>query len=163
MKLYLMQHGESRPEQEDAARPLTDRGRAEVQRVARAAARLDLGIVQEIHSSKLRARQTAEIVAACLEPPPALVEMSDFGPNDDPRIAAEAVPSGPRLVVGHLPHLSRLASLLILGDADRGVVAFRMGGLVCLAHGDNAWRFAWALTPSSSAIRLAQEPRRRRC
>jgi len=75
MKLYLMQHGEARPEQEDPARPLTDRGRAEVERVARAAARLDLGIAQVIHSGKLRARQTAEIVAACLEPAPALGEM----------------------------------------------------------------------------------------
>ena len=96
MKLYLMQHGEARPEQDDPARPLTDRGRAEVKRVARAAGRLDLGIAQVVHSGKLRARQTAEIVAACLEPPPALGEMSGLGPNDDPRIAAEAVavPSG---------------------------------------------------------------------
>jgi phosphohistidine phosphatase len=149
MKLYLMQHGEARPEQEDPARPLTDRGRADVERVARAAARLDLGIAQVIHSGKLRARQTAEIVATCLEPAPALGEMSGLGPNDDPRIAAEAVamPSGHRLLVGHLPHLSRLASLLILGDGDRGVVAFRMAGLVCLAHGEDGWRLAWALTP----------------
>jgi len=149
MKLYMMQHGEARPEQDDPARPLTDRGRAEVERVARAAARLDLGIAQVVHSGKLRARQTAEIVAACLEPAPALGEMSGLGPNDDPRIAAEAVavPSGPRLLVGHLPHLSRLASLLILGDGDRGVVAFRMGGLVCLSHGEGGWRLAWALTP----------------
>ncbi len=149
IQLYLMQHGEARPEQEDPARPLTDRGRAEVERIARAAARLDLGLVQLFHSGKLRARQTAEIVAACLEPPPALAEMSGLGPNDDPRIAAEtvAVPSGPRLFVGHLPHLSRLASQLILGDRDREVVAFRMGGLICLSHGEDGWRLAWALPP----------------
>lgn len=149
MKLYLMQHGEARPEREDPARPLTDRGRAEVERVARAAARLDLGIAEVIHSGKLRAQQTAEIVATCLEPPPALGEMSGLGPNDDPRIAAEtaAVPSGPRVLVGHLPHLGRLASLLILGDGGRGVIDFRMGGLVCLSHGEDGWRLAWALIP----------------
>jgi phosphohistidine phosphatase len=149
MKLYLMQHGEARPEQEDPARPLTDRGRTEVERVARAAARLELGITQVVHSGKLRARQTAEIVAACLEPPPALGEMSGLGPNDEPRIAAEEVGvlSAPRLLVGHLPHLGRLASVLILGDGDRGFVAFRMGGLVCLARGEDGWRLAWALTP----------------
>jgi phosphohistidine phosphatase len=144
-----MRHGEAAPEQDDPARPLTSRGRAEVERVARAAARLDLGIVQVVHSGKLRAQQTAEIVATCLEPRPALVEMRGLGPNDDPRIAAEAVaaPSGPRLVVGHLPHLGRLASLLILGESERGVIAFRMAGLVCLAHADNGWRVAWALVP----------------
>jgi phosphohistidine phosphatase len=149
MKLFLMQHGEARPEAEDPARPLTNRGRAEVERVARAAARLDLGIVEVLHSGKLRARQTAEIVGSRLEPRPAIAEMSGLGPNDDPRIAAEAVtaPPGPRLLVGHLPHLGRLASQLVLGDREKGIVAFRMGGLVCLSRGEDGWRLAWALTP----------------
>lgn len=147
--LYLMQHGEAMAEQEDPARPLTDLGRGHVERVARAAGRIGLGIEQVVHSGKLRARQTAEIVVACLEPAPAFTEMSGLGPNDDPRIAAEAVGASPepRLLVGHLPHLSRLASLLILGDAGKGIVAFRMGGLVCLAKSDDGWRVAWALTP----------------
>ena len=35
MKLYLMQHGEAQPEEQDPARPLTDRGRAEVEPVVR--------------------------------------------------------------------------------------------------------------------------------
>ena len=149
MQLYLMQHGEARPEQEDPARPLTERGRADVARVARAVARLDLGIVRVAHSGKLRARQTAEVFASLLEPPPALEEMSGLGPTDDPRIAAEAVgaASGPMMFVGHLPHLSRLASLLILGDEGEAVVAFRMAGLVCLTHGEDGWRLAWALVP----------------
>jgi phosphohistidine phosphatase len=149
MPLYLMQHGEARPEQEDPARPLTERGRAEVARVARAVAGRKLGIVQVAHSGKLRARQTAEIVASLLSPTPAVEEMRGLGPNDDPRVAAEAVKEAaePRLVVGHLPHLSRLASLLVVGDADKAVVAFRMAGLVCLSHGEDGWRLAWAIVP----------------
>jgi phosphohistidine phosphatase len=149
MKLYLMQHGEARPEQEDPARPLTERGRAEVERVARAAARLDLGIAAVAHSGKLRARQTAETVASLLEPSPELVEVSGLGPNTDPHIAAEVLTavSRPHLLVGHLPHLSRLASLLILDNPDAAVVAFRMAGLVCLSRGEEGWRLAWALVP----------------
>jgi phosphohistidine phosphatase len=149
MQLYLMQHGEARPEQEDPARPLTERGRAEVARVARAVAGLDLDIAQVVHSGKLRARQTAEVFASLLKPPPVLDEMTGLGPNDDPHIAAEAVESasGPLMLVGHLPHLSRLASLLILGEADVTVVAFRMAGLVCLTHGEEGWRLAWVLVP----------------
>src|SRR2546428_93481 len=42
MELFLVQHGDARPEQEDAARPLSERGRKDVERVAHAAARLDL-------------------------------------------------------------------------------------------------------------------------
>src|SRR5262245_36457542 len=127
MLLYLMQHGEARPEAEDPARPLTERGRAEAERVARAVAGRYLGIVQVAHSGKLRARQTAEIVASILVPTPAVEETAGLGPNDDPRIAAQAVERepAPRLIVGHLPHLSRLASLLIVGDEPRAVVAFR--------------------------------------
>jgi phosphohistidine phosphatase len=158
MKLYLMQHGEARPEEEDPARPLTDRGRGEVERVARAAARLELGIVQVAHSGKLRGRQTAEIVASLLEPPPSLGEMDGLGPKDDPRTAAQAVAaaSGPQLLVGHLPHLSRLASLLILSNEDAPVVAFRMAGLVCLSGGEDGWRLAWALVPEM--IREKHQP-----
>ncbi len=149
MHIYLMQHGEARPEQEDPARALTDRGRAEVARVTRAVAGRNLGIAQIAHSGKLRARQTAEIVASLLSPTPPVEEMSGLGPNDDPRVAVEALKaaSGPRLIVGHLPHLSRLASLLLVGDPEKPVVAFRMAGLVCLTHGEDGWRLAWAVVP----------------
>jgi hypothetical protein len=40
-----------------------------------------------------------------------------------------------------------LASLLIIGNPDAAVVAFRMAGLVCLSKGDEGWRLAWALVP----------------
>ena len=53
MDLYLVQHGEARPESEDPARPLSERGRQEVACVARAAARLGLGIGVIQHSGKL--------------------------------------------------------------------------------------------------------------
>jgi phosphohistidine phosphatase len=149
MNLYLMQHGEARSEQDDPARPLTERGRTEVSLVTRAVAGRKLGIAHVAHSGKLRARQTAEIVASLLSPTPALEEMPGIGPNDDPHVAAEAVKaaSKPLLIVGHLPHLSRLASLLVVGDADKGVVAFRMAGLVCLAQAEGDWRLVWAVAP----------------
>jgi phosphohistidine phosphatase len=149
MPLYLMQHGEARPEAEDPTRPLTERGRADVARVARAMAGRRLGIVRVLHSGKLRARQTAEIVASVLEPSPVVEETSGLAPNDNPLIVAQAVQdtAGARLLVGHLPQLSRLASLLILGEPDRAVVAFRNAGLVCLSRGEEGWRLAWALVP----------------
>ena len=56
MQAYLMQHSEAKAEAEDPARPLTDRGRAEVQRVARRAALLGLPVAEIRHLGKLRAR-----------------------------------------------------------------------------------------------------------
>jgi phosphohistidine phosphatase len=138
MDLYLVQHGESAPEREDPARPLTERGRQEVERVARTVARLrlalDLAAIH--HSGKLRAQQTAEILAEHLQPARGAVQADGLAPMDDPAIARQAVEqaSGSMMVVGHLPHLSRLASLLLVGDPAREVVAFRMGGIVCLGR-----------------------------
>src|SRR3989442_4166078 len=68
MDCYLVQHGEATPEQDDPARPLTDRGRREVEPVAEAAKRSGVGIAEIVHSGKIRAPQTAELLAAARSP-----------------------------------------------------------------------------------------------
>lgn len=147
--LYLVQHGEAAKETEDASRPLTDRGRREVEAVARSSARLELGVALIAHSGKLRAKQTADILAAELAPPGGVVERGGLAPNDDPAPAARLAETAaePLLLVGHLPHLSRLASLLLVGDAGREIVAFRMGALVALSRDEGRWRLRYVLTP----------------
>jgi phosphohistidine phosphatase len=149
MNLYLMQHGEAMAESEDPARPLTERGRREVERVARHAARLGLRIARIEHSGKLRARQTAEIVASHLEPHPRVAERPGLAPNDDPGDAARALADAgePLLLVGHLPQLARLASLLVVGDAARPILAFRMGALVALQRQTEGFRLGFVLPP----------------
>src|SRR5262245_47031409 len=149
MDLYLMQHGEAKPESEDPARPLSERGRQDIERVAREAARLRLGITLVEHSGKLRARETAEILAARLEPRPRLGERAGLSPNDDPGVLAGALqdPAETRLLVGHLPHLSRLLSLLVIADAARPILDFRMGALVALRHGSEGFRLRFVLPP----------------
>ena len=149
MELYLVQHGVAKPEQEDSARPLSDRGRTEVERVAHAAARLGLDVARISHSAKLRARQTAEILAAALRPAGGVREVANLAPNDDPSGAVRLIErlSESEMLVGHLPHLSRLASLLLVGDASRELIAFRMGGIVCLERDDSRWHVKWILTP----------------
>lgn len=68
MKLYLVQHGESKPESEDPARPLTNAGRAAVEQVGYHLFRAALLAADVVirHSGKLRAAQTARILASCL-------------------------------------------------------------------------------------------------
>ena len=149
MELYLVQHGEAKAEQEDPARPLTDRGRQEVQRVARAAARIGLEIAEIAHSGKLRAQETAEILAAQLQPARGLSHRTGLAPMDDPATARQAVEQAaePIMLVGHLPHLGRLASLLLVGDPSKDVIAFRMGAILCLGREHGQWRLKWILTP----------------
>lgn len=134
METYLVQHGEARPEPGDAQRSLTERGRSEVEKVARYATSLKLPVSQILHSGKLRARQTAEILARQLTPPQGVRVQEGLAPTDDPRVAEEFIRQAaePIMMVGHLPHLSRLTSLLILGSPAKEVIRFRNGGMVCL-------------------------------
>ncbi|RLC73076.1 MAG: phosphohistidine phosphatase SixA, partial [Chloroflexi bacterium] len=136
-------------EAEDPQRPLTDRGREEVERVAQRAAEAGIRISRILHSGKLRARQTAEIFARYLSPAQGIGEVEGLSPLDDPNMAKNLIETSPEplMLVGHLPHLSRLASALVLGEAGREIIRFRMGGVVCLVWVGEGWQFGWALTP----------------
>lgn len=149
MHCYLVQHGEAKGEAEDPARPLTPRGREEVGRVARHAAALGLRIAEIRHSDKLRARQTAQILAEHLSPARGVRETAGLAPTDDPaKVRAEVEAAGePVMLVGHLPHLSRLASSLVVGDPGEEIIRFRMGAIACLARADGGWAVQWILTP----------------
>lgn len=152
MELYLVQHGEAKSEREDPERSLTEQGLVDVRRVARAAARMGLGISAVYHSGKLRAQQTAEILARELGLEGAPATLDGLGPKDDPGVAYQAIAgfTRPVVLVGHLPHLNRLTSLLVVGDGSRRIVTFQMGGMVCLTgHTDGSWRVRWALPPAA--------------
>jgi len=154
LQVYLVQHGEAKPETEDPARPLTDRGREEVQRVAQHAVALGLRVAEIRHSGKLRARQTAEIFAAALSPSHGVREMDGLGPADATGKARAEVESAsePLMLVGHLPHLRRLASLLLAGDPEREIIRFRNGAIVCLVKTEGGWLLQWVLTPELAKV-----------
>jgi phosphohistidine phosphatase len=158
MELYLIQHGEAKSEQEDPTRPLTDRGREEVRRVASFAARIGLQPAEIRHSGKRRAEETALIFAEALSLTGKVLAVPGLAPNDDVRPIAAGLGTEAQsvMLVGHLPFLSRLASLLLVGDPDRVIVRFRMGGIVCLLRGetteltgtDPKWELIWMVTPN---------------
>ena len=149
MKIYLVQHGEAKSEADDPERPLTDRGRREVATMAAVLKRNRLPVAAIWHSGKLRASQTAGVLALALEPEGGVTERSGLAPKDDPAMVAAALerPATPIMVVGHLPHLSRLASLLTVGDPEKEIIRFRPGGVLCLLQAEEGWRVAWYLTP----------------
>lgn len=145
--LYLAQHGKAYSEAEDPERRLTPEGITETEKVATFLARAGVRVREVVHSGKTRARQTAEIFARHLGASARAEE--GLGPNDDPALwaaKAEAL-AGDVMVVGHLPHLSKLASLLLIGDPQREIVRFRYSGVVKLERGELGWRLAWYITP----------------
>ncbi|MCL0097141.1 phosphohistidine phosphatase SixA [Dehalococcoidia bacterium] len=149
MKVYLVQHGESKSEIEDPDRPLTEKGKETVASVARYLASLGMEVAEILHSDRLRARQTAELFAQHLSPARGAKEEKWLGPLDDPQKARRLIQQaeGPLMIIGHLPHLSRLASLLILGTPENEIIRFKMGGVVCLSKSDSKWFVEWVLVP----------------
>ena len=148
MQIYLVQHGEAKSEEEDPARSLTDKGRKDAEKVAGYAAKLGIKIDEIKHSTKLRAKQTAEIFSSSLGASAA--ELAGLVPNDDPEIAKRYIESSGKeaMLVGHLPHLSKLASLLLVDDASASIVAFRMAGIVCLEKKEK-WMVKFMLIPET--------------
>jgi phosphohistidine phosphatase len=151
MKLYLIQHGEAKPEAEDPERSLTARGEEEVSRVSKAAVPLKIRPSRVYHSGKRRAKQTAEVLARGLSISDSHVEaVQGLNPNDDVRPWTDRISkeTGDLMLVGHLPFLEKLASLLLCGKQTAGVVLFRYGAIVCLEQKeDKSWALRWILTP----------------
>ena len=150
MILYLVRHGEAKTEAEDPERPLTEKGHRVVEKVAEWAARAGVKVSQIRHSGKRRAEQTATILAQRLNPSNGVIAVSGLAPNDDVRPVAEALKQAkqPLMLAGHLPFLSRLASLLLVNDPSRTLIQFRMGGIVCLTSEEGQWAVDWIITPN---------------
>ena len=79
MRVYLVQHGASKSEEEDPQRRLTDKAIGEVENVARFLRPLKLGVDAVWHSGKARAQQTGELLAEASGPGPALSSAKVLG------------------------------------------------------------------------------------
>jgi phosphohistidine phosphatase len=149
MDLYLVQHGEAKPEAEDPERSLTDRGADTVRRMASWAAQVGVRVDQIRHSGKRRSEQTAALLAERLSPAEGVIAVEGLNPNDDVRPVAEALRAEHEslMLVGHLPFLSRLASLLVAGNPEGGIVRIRQAGIVCLSQEGGKWAVNCVMPP----------------
>ncbi len=145
MKLYLVQHGEAYKKEENPERSLTSQGREDVELVARFLKDRGIKVTKILHSTKLRARQTAEILGKYLVAP--LEEVEDLEPLADPKIWAEKMKKwqDDTMIVGHLPHLSKLLSILLCSE-EKEIAKFHMGGVICLERNDG-WRIVFSIPP----------------
>ena len=118
MKLIIMRHGQaSWSAPKDSLRPLTETGRAEVQRTATQLGAY--GLERILASPYLRAQQTAEIVAEHLGL--SVETIQHVTPDGSPSRAIEQLPeSGNTLIVSHMPLVSGLTELLCSGSPYGG-------------------------------------------
>jgi phosphohistidine phosphatase len=150
MKLYLVQHGKAVPKEEDPERPLSDDGRDDVRRVAACLGDAGIRVTRLWHSGKLRAAETAGILAVKVCSTKQVEVIEGIRPNDPvDEFASDAdVWNEDTLVVGHLPFMSRLVSLLAAGDSGHELVRYTPGTVVCLERNDSDhWEINWMLSP----------------
>jgi phosphohistidine phosphatase len=155
MEFYLVRHGEAVSQPIDGQRPLTPAGRHDVEGLGRAAAARNVRPRKIFHSGLLRAQQTAELLSQSLGGLEEIRELDGLRPDDHPVLARAELESSTvsLMLVGHLPHMSRLASCLVAGDPERRVVEFAPATMVCLSYDDIRWKLLWKLTstPVSSS------------
>jgi len=149
MTLYLVQHGEATPGNEDSERSLTEHGAETVSRVADWAARMGIKVDQIRHSGKLRAEQTAMSFAKKLDTPKGVIVVKGLNPNDEVTQVSASLQGEQEsiMLVGHLPHLSRLVGMLVTGNQENVVVRFRNAGIVCLSQQEEKWAIDWVMQP----------------
>lgn len=151
MNLYLVQHGEAMSKEEDPSRPLSEIGREDVRKVAVfVAEHIKIQAASILHSGKTRAHQTAQILAENLNPLEGIKMTEGLEPLAEPTIWSERLEKTEEdiMLVGHLPHLSKLSALLLCQDEEKKVVNFQRGGIVCLGRDESGlWSINWMVIP----------------
>jgi len=153
MNIYLVQHGEALSKEENIKRPLSEKGKDVVEKLANACAAYRVSPKQIYHSTKLRAKQTAEILGHQLGI--SLSEKVGLEPLDPVRPVYDEINSmeSDVMIAGHLPFLERLVSLMLTGSEKNRPVLFQQGGLVCLTKDEeNMWSIVWTVFPAQPWI-----------
>jgi phosphohistidine phosphatase len=150
MRIYLAQHGQALSKDIDPDRPLSEQGRQDVERLTVFLGDAGVRVDVILHSGKTRAAQTATLLATAVLPTGQPQARTGLGPTDPLEQLAPELGfwSADTLIVGHLPYLGRLASLLLVSDPDRPTLAFQPGSLACLERdADGSWVLDWMLRP----------------
>lgn len=151
MRIYLVQHAQAKSKEEDPDRPLSDHGIRDAERLAVFLGdRTEVEVAAIHHSGKNRAEQTAGIFAGKLHPEGGIHAADGLGPLDDPAEWADRLSEekGDVMLVGHLPHMSRLASHMLLGEPDREILHVQNAGVICLEGQEEAWKLEWMMVPA---------------
>ncbi len=161
MLLYLLRHGDAiqTTASSDSERPLSDLGKQQAAIVGSFLRSTDVTVDKVISSPLVRAVDTATIVAECIHatsteqteylvPGTRKAQLLDFLSSDSPKSV---------LLVGHEPHLSETASLL-LTETTNLRLEFKKCALMCLLASDPVRQghamLQWFLTPDQ--MRLLQ-------
>ena len=151
MKVLLARHAQPKSRQQEADPTLSEIGWSQIRKTAAFVAQhADSGIQTILHSGKARARQTAEVLGQLLKLEDGVKESDGLKPMDAPEIWAKRLSwqNDNIALIGHLPHMAKLAALLLCKSSSDPMIEFTPATIVCLNRDDKgAWSLEWMINP----------------
>lgn len=150
MRLYIVQHGDALPKDINPDRPLSDRGRADIQRLTEWLSSRNFHVEQILHSGKARAKETAEMLRPLLESRDEIHASDGLAPNDSPEAFLMQVRRSRKdtLVASHMPFVARTVSQALTGETDQQLVEFVPGSVAGIESSDGvSWRLFMFVRP----------------
>ena len=154
MLVYLVQHGKAKTKEEDSKRPLSKEGKNDIEKIALFLKNLKIKVESIMHSDKLRAKESAEILSKNINTNNGLKEIPGLQPNDivEPIATFIKQQSNDIMFVGHLPFMDKLSSLLITKNQDNKIIAFQQGAVICMERDNEneeieTFSLKWMITP----------------
>lgn len=150
MHLFLIRHAHALDGANDALRPLSPKGRRQVKQLAGFLRRAGAFDPTEIwHSSLVRAVETADLLVRRLTARLVRRPVADLAPEADPRRLVRRLARSKVGValVGHEPHLSALASLLVTGRRSPPVFVLKKCSVLALERSGRRWGVCWQISP----------------
>jgi phosphohistidine phosphatase len=151
--LYLIRHAHAVDGEVDPERPLSAKGRKQAERLGAFLRNGEgFGPAEYWHSPYLRARETAAILDSSAFHSP-MKQVAGLEPGADPAVVARRLAREDRAVaiVGHNPHLSLLATLLVTGSASSPAFELRKCAILALeaarGAGPGGWVACWQVIP----------------
>jgi phosphohistidine phosphatase len=150
MKLYLVRHGEALSPAKDPGRSLSPDGQRGVERIALFLREAGVRLNFIYHSEKTRAAQTAAILGSVIAPEAEVAEVMGLLPEDPIEPILEHVGrwQEDRMLVGHLPFMSRLSSTLLAKATVPVSISFPPACVICVENcPEEYWAFRWMIEP----------------
>jgi len=149
MNLYLVRHGSYTSEDVNISSPLSAEGKADIARLASYFSKIELSIPTLYHSTKLRAQQTAKILADALNQGQCqLLEGLEPNAPIQPILKMINTQTEDLMLVGHLPFLAKLTAKLLSLDEDTPLIDYQPGSAACLSNNNGLWTISWVLNPT---------------
>jgi phosphohistidine phosphatase len=130
MYLYFVRHGDaSNDARSDRERPLTEKGKKRTQQAASVLAALAVAPAAVYSSPRVRARQTAAILARALDASVTIRDEMDFdfSPLGLHLLIENHAPDAEILLVGHNPSISEVVNALTGAS-----ISMRKGAIACV-------------------------------